>query len=145
LILLRVVLDINLLISAYLFGGVPRAVFNLALEKRYLILHTPEICADLKRVLNYDKFKKRLALVSITPEMFYETFVDLGEAVRPAPVTSGIVRDEDDAIILACAVGGNADYIVTGDQDLLTLDSYSGIPILTPAEFLARHSKDSDT
>jgi predicted nucleic acid-binding protein len=48
------------------------------------------------------------------------------------------VRDPKDVMILACAVGGKADFIVSGAKDLLTLVSYEGIPILTAEQFLKR-------
>ena len=47
-----------------------------------------------------------------------------------------ITRDPSDNMFLTCAVEGRADYIVSGDQDLLTVQSYQGIPIVTAAEFL---------
>jgi predicted nucleic acid-binding protein len=47
------------------------------------------------------------------------------------------VRDKKDLKFLECALGGKADYVVTGDKDLLTLKEYSGISIVTPSEFLA--------
>jgi predicted nucleic acid-binding protein len=53
---------------------------------------------------------------------------------RPAPV-SGICRDPNDDVVLACAVAGEADCIVTRDQDLLSLRSYEGIDILPPEQF----------
>jgi len=51
--------------------------------------------------------------------------------------TLRVCRDPDDDKLLEIAVVGRADYLVTGDQDLLILDPFQGIPILTPAEFLA--------
>ena len=61
---------------------------------------------------------------------------DLSELVEPAEIPDDAVRDPKDRIILACAVGGQADYIISGDKDLTTLGTYAGIPIVTPAQFL---------
>lgn len=56
-----------------------------------------------------------------------------------APVDVPQLRDQDDVIILAAALAANADFIVTGDQDLLTLNEFTGIPIVTPKDFLNRY------
>ena len=53
------------------------------------------------------------------------------------PIPS-ISRDPDDDRVIACAVAGRADVIVSGDNDLLDLEQVGGIPILTAAQFLAR-------
>lgn len=137
---LRVVLDINILVSAYFFSGKdapPRRVFNAALERKYRLLHSIDYRADLLRVLRKDKFTERLARIDATPDDIVETIYILGEGVHPVYVPMNTVRDKDDIIILACAAGGNADYVVTGDDDLLTLKEYKDIQIVTPAEFLA--------
>ncbi len=49
------------------------------------------------------------------------------------------LRDPDDAIVLATALAANAEAIVTGDGDLLVLNEFSGIPIVTPQDFLSRY------
>ena len=138
--LLRVVLDVNIFVSAYFFSSKespPRKVYTAALDKRYRLLHSIDLRADLKRILSRDKFKARLALIDSTVDDLMETISLLGEGVTPAYVPLDSVRDKDDVLILACAVGGKADYIVTGDDDLLTLEEYKGICIVTPPQFLS--------
>ena len=58
-------------------------------------------------------------------------------ALAPAPTS----RDSDDDHVLACALAGKADLIVSGDRDLLTLYEYHGIPILSTTAALARHTE----
>ena len=67
---------------------------------------------------------------------------NIGEFLRehanisiPVPLTSDVCRDPDDIKVLGLAVASNADYIVTGDKDLLVLKSFQGIPILNPRSF----------
>jgi hypothetical protein len=112
-------------------------VFNAALDKQYRLLHSIDYRADLARVLRKDKFAERLNRIGATADDIVETIYILGEGVHPVYVPMTTVRDKDDIIILACAAGGNADYIVTGDDDLLVLKEYKGIRIVTPAEFIA--------
>jgi putative PIN family toxin of toxin-antitoxin system len=137
--LLRVVLDINIVISAYFFSkqdSPPRLVLQAALDKRYRLLHSSTYRDDLRRALSKDKFVERLSRIESTVDDIVETILLLGDTVEAAEVASGSVRDEDDSIILACAAGGNANYVVTGDEDLLVLKSYKGIQIVSPAQFL---------
>lgn len=60
-----------------------------------------------------------------------QRFRTIAQIVVPAAIPSDAVRDKDDVHVLACAVGGQADYIVSGDEDLLTVGAYQGIPIVT--------------
>lgn len=57
--------------------------------------------------------------------------------VDDLPPLMGIVRDPNDDMILVCVVAGTADYVVTRDNDLLSLDTYAGITMVTPEAFLA--------
>ena len=59
--------------------------------------------------------------------------------VKPEEKLDVIVSDESDNRYVECAVAGNAQYIVTGDEHLLALGEYEGIAILTPAAFVALH------
>jgi uncharacterized protein len=65
----------------------------------------------------------------------YRTITEL---VTPAEIPPDAIRDPKDIPVLACAVGGKADYIVSGDNDLLVLTAYQNIPILSAAQFLKR-------
>jgi uncharacterized protein len=56
----------------------------------------------------------------------------IGTVVSDIPLLTGIVRDPNDDIIVACAVAANADFLVSRDKDLLTLSSYESINMLTP-------------
>lgn len=60
------------------------------------------------------------------------------EVVQPAVLSARVCRDADDDAILGTAIAASADLIVSGDKDLLVLRQYQGIPVITPAEALAR-------
>jgi putative PIN family toxin of toxin-antitoxin system len=62
----------------------------------------------------------------------------LAEIIEPPPLPVPVSRDPDDDAVLALAVAAQPDLIISGDADLLTLGSHAGIPIVTPAEALAR-------
>jgi putative PIN family toxin of toxin-antitoxin system len=65
-----------------------------------------------------------------------EAYVDLCEFAEPAPLSERVCRDKDDDVVLATALAGKADVIVTGDEDLLVLKKFRGIEILSPRQFL---------
>lgn len=69
----------------------------------------------------------------------------MAEIASPADVPEDAVRDPEDRMILACAVGGKADLIVSGDKDLVVLKAYQGISIVTPSAFLNLMRPPTDT
>lgn len=58
----------------------------------------------------------------------------LAEVMEPPPLLQPVRRDPDDDLVLALAIAANVELIVSGDNDLLSLRSFQGIPILPPAE-----------
>ncbi len=64
----------------------------------------------------------------------------LAEVVEPSPLPQPVCRDPDDDAVLALAVAARVDLIVSGDGDLLSLGGFRGIPIITPAEAIAKIS-----
>ncbi|HEY0463890.1 MAG TPA: putative toxin-antitoxin system toxin component, PIN family [Polyangiaceae bacterium] len=132
---MRVVADTNTVLSAFLWGGPPKAVLDAARDGR-IILHTsPALLAELEDVLSRDKFAARIRQVgSSVPDVLaeYRALVAV-ELPTPIPPT---VRDPDDDHVLACALGALAVLIVTRDRDLLTLGTFNNIPILPAAQAL---------
>jgi putative PIN family toxin of toxin-antitoxin system len=60
---------------------------------------------------------------------------DTSEIVQPEPINELVCRDKDDNFIIGTALGGKVKLIITGDKDLLSLEKYKGIKIVTPREF----------
>lgn len=133
----RIVLDTNIVVSAFLWGGTPRRVLTAAIENGILLLSSDEIINEVEETLNKLKFDDQLRLIGKTREEIVAEYARLVTLVPPAPVPEGTVRDSKDDIVLATAVGGKADTLVSGDKDLTTLKEYQGIAIVTPAQFLS--------
>lgn len=132
---MRVLLDTNVVISAILFGGAPRQLLETALSGGIDLVTSPPLLAELERVLIH-KFQFRSTnAASIRAELDA-----LGEVAEPARARR-VTRSITDHFVLATAVGGKVDVVVTGDKELLALESYEGIPIESIRAFLERPNK----
>ena len=126
---MRVVLDTNVLVSAVLFGGLPRGLLRGALHGEFEVVTSPQLMTELEDVL-----AGRFGLAPEVAQAARTEYELLALVVRPKSVPR-VVRDPDDNEVLAAAVSGKADLVVTGDRDLLALGRYEGRRILTPRQF----------
>ena len=129
----RFVVDTNVLISALLFKtSVPLQAIELA-EKLGIFLYSEATLNELEQVLNRKKFNKYLSLED--RQVFLLKFISSSQLVS---ITENITvcRDEKDNKFLELAVSGNANVIVTGDLDLLVLNPFQTVEILTPDMFI---------
>jgi putative PIN family toxin of toxin-antitoxin system len=134
------VIDTNVIISALLFrSSVARQSFDKALNNGY-ILQSFETIGELDNVLRREKFNKYITET--------ERLQFLGELVAQAKLIQIVetiteCRDPKDDKFLELAINGNANFIVSGDQDLLVLHPFRDIPILNPTAFLALELKNT--
>jgi len=96
------------------------------------------LLAELEKVLQREKFLKRLAAAQIQAHDLVTGFAALTTVVQPAQIEPVVLRDPDDDAVIACAVAAAATNIVSGDRDLLTLKKHGEIEILKVAELMAR-------
>lgn len=129
---LPVVFDTNVLISAIGFGGTPLEALLRAFDDDVAILASGETLDELDRVMGYE----HLPFTDDEREQYLAVLSDEIELVTPEPGIEVVERDPDDDAFLACAVAGDAAYVVSGDDHLLELGSYRGIGVVTPAEFV---------
>ncbi|MDQ3750066.1 MAG: putative toxin-antitoxin system toxin component, PIN family [Acidobacteriota bacterium] len=130
--LLRGVFDNNVLVSAALLAGVPRQAFDKLLDSGTVLVSVP-VLLELADVLNREKFDK---YVTHDERMrFMVSFLKVAEMIE-IDKTITVCRDSKDDKLLELAVSGNADFLVTGDKDLLVLNPFRGVEIITPREFL---------
>jgi putative PIN family toxin of toxin-antitoxin system len=135
--LIRAVCDTNLIVSAFLWGGLPRALLDAARAKRFQLIASEALIDELADVLSRPKFTKEFARLAVTSdELIEHGYRVLLEIVEPAVIEPVIPDDPDDDLLVACAVGGKADYIVSGDHHLLNMGAYQNIRIKTVKEFV---------
>jgi uncharacterized protein len=130
---LRFVFDTNVLVSASLLpDSNPRRALDSALQKGTLLISFP-VLAELYEVLSRKKFRRyvdeedvRIFVSALTREA---EWVDVNVRITAC-------RDSSDNKFLELAVAGNATHIVTGDSDLLALDPFQGVRIISPEKAL---------
>jgi uncharacterized protein len=136
----RWVFDTNVIISALLFdSSLPGRAFFHGLAEGTILLSRPSL-QELQEVLGRKKFDRYL-----TREERDAFLVRLTQAAAliESEMPIRACRDPKDDTILEVAVAGRADAIVTGDEDLLAMNPFQNIPILTPARFLEVHAPPS--
>lgn len=93
---------------------------------------------ELTNVLTRPSLTKRLDQINITAHSVLTDYVRAVTVLQPPPLPQPVCRDPDDDAVLALALLAQADLIVSGDNDLLVLQSFEGIPIVTAAQALER-------
>ncbi len=128
----RIVVDSNVVISGLLFGGPPARVLSHLIEGSVLCFTSLPILDEIRNVLRRPKF-------GLSPEQslsFVEELHALCRVVNPTERVHVIEADPDDNIVLECAMAANASIIVSGDSHLLDLGQWRDIQILSPSDFL---------
>jgi putative PIN family toxin of toxin-antitoxin system len=124
----KVYLDTNVLVSALAARGLCADLMRLVLAEHEVL--TGEVnLVELRRVLS-TRFRAAAAQVDLVEELLRDQTV----IAKPAALLPRAVRDPDDAWVLASAVAGQADLLVTGDADLLVLADQSPVAIVSPRE-----------
>jgi putative PIN family toxin of toxin-antitoxin system len=136
---MRIVLDTNVIVSALVFGGSPRRVFELIEDGHYEFFYSPAIQAETSRVLGQKFGWDRASLDRFLPALWAR-----GSKVVPQQEVEVVAEDPADNRILECALSAKADVIVSGDRHLTMLRSYGAIAIMTPRQFLEAHRRGED-
>ena len=126
---MNLLLDTNVLVAALIARGGCSDLLEHCVRNHVVISSRP-LLDELRDVLTR-KFHQRAADVRSTIRLFAETFT----LVTPDALEPPACRDRDDDVVLATALAGECAAIVSGDQDLLILDSFRGIRVLAPSAF----------
>lgn len=134
---IRVVLDTNVLVSSLLAqAGPPAQLLNAWTAGRFTLVISPYLVEELVHVLSYPRIAARLRLDMADLAAFLGALLARAEVTPGQLHLPGVTRDPKDDAVVACAQEGAADYIVTGDQDLLVLDMHGSTQVLTPRQFI---------
>jgi putative PIN family toxin of toxin-antitoxin system len=132
---IRVILDTNVLVSALLFSGKLGRIIEGWKSGAFVPVFSRETFDEFRRVLSYPKFSLTVQEIAALIE---DEVLPFCEVVKIGEEILGVCRDPADDPFLSCAVAASADYIISGDKDLLALGSFRNIPIVTAAAFLRK-------
>ena len=128
---MKAVFDTTVLIAAFVADGICSRLLVRARRRQFTLITCAFILGELERVL----IKKFLVTKGQAREVLRLIAQAVEVNVHPQQVITGVCRDPDDDNILACALAAKADYLVTGDFDLLALHEFKGTSIVTPKNF----------
>ena len=119
---MRIVVDTNIVVSAFLWGGAPQRLLSIALAHERVLISSEPLLKELETTLNKPKLEKFLLAGNLDVANIIERFKALVSIVDPIYIPSDVVRDKDDNVVIGTAITGKANFIVTGDKDLLVLE-----------------------
>ncbi|MSQ72665.1 MAG: putative toxin-antitoxin system toxin component, PIN family [Betaproteobacteria bacterium] len=133
---MRVVLDTNVVVSALLWGGMPKKLLELASEGAIDLTTSDTLLEELGRTLNRAKFSAKLVEHRTSAGEIVRKYRDRAVVVVVTALPTLVLRDPNDHHVIASAIAADAELLVTGDRDLLTLKTYRVIRIVNVAEAL---------
>lgn len=136
---MRVVFDPNVLISALISSeGPPREIINLWVQGRFDLVMSPKLLGEMRDVLNRPKFRRWVDIDVVAD--YLQGLSEAAILVEDPPTDPGpITPDPDDDYLVVLARSADADLLVSGDSDLISLSNPIP-PVLTPRQFRERVS-----
>lgn len=130
---MRIVIDTNVLASAIFFGGKPYLLLRYIMDGQVDVVASKEIVDEYEEIV----LRLKQKYPSISTRIPLQEILGRFEIIR---VTTDIhiSRDPDDDKFISCAINGKCLYIVSGDRDLLDIENYGNIEIITVVDFLNR-------
>ena len=129
---MKVVIDTNILISAFLFQGIPRRVLQACIDHHHVLCFSDLLMDEFVAVVNRPEFVSHLG---------YGEAVRMFQLIREKSVIAheipkiSVCRDPKDDMVIATALATHARFVITGDKDLTSLKKYKDVRFLTPREF----------
>lgn len=131
---MNIVIDTNVVISGVFFGGAPRLVLEAVVGKNVSAFATTEIVDEYNEIVAEMIHRKQghLSTSVLSPFIQNLHMIETESEIQAS-------RDPDDDKFIECAVDSKSLFIVSGDKDLLVLENYQNIEIITAAEFCKRY------
>lgn len=132
-----IVIDTNVLVSALLWHGAPHALLKKARMHKIKLVPSTILIDKFSDVTHRLKFANRLNRANRTPVQILRELQQLADVIVALPLPQPVCCDPDDDAVLTCALAAQVDCVVSGDADLLTMKSFMGMPIISPADAAA--------
>jgi len=139
----RVVLDTNVLVSASFRKkpSIPDDIFQALEAQQFTLVTSAPIIKEVQNVINRDYVVDLTKSTQEERKQYITDMIDISFITAGKQLAYPASRDIKDDKFLACGAEGEADYIVTGDKDLLDLKEFQGVKIITPRDFLEKLNK----
>lgn len=134
--MLKLVLDTNILVSAFFWEGNEAELFRKIERGEALLFVSKEILQEIEEVIKRPKFKKVMNTVGLTPDQIIQKIISVSRIVIGPKLRISVCRDKEDNKFLECAENAKAHFIISGDKDLLSLKKYKNIKIVTTSKIL---------
>ena len=135
--MIKAVVDANVLISSVIAPlGHSSRISNAWRDGAFLLVTSPGILEEVSRRLAHPRIANRYS-ISSEDRIAVLRLLKAESMITPGSRDVSVTRDPTDDKVIAAALETGAEYIVTGDKDLLTLGKYEGVGILTPARFIS--------
>jgi uncharacterized protein len=135
--MLSAALDATILVSAFLTrGGVSDELLRHGREGAFVVFLSEDILAEVVHTLAYPRIRRRYPYTDEDVRVFCDGLREAASLVSVPSDIPAVVRDLNDDMVLATAHAAHAAYLITRDLDLLSLQTYEGITILTPEAFM---------
>ena len=128
--LLKLVLDTNTFVSAFFWEGNEAELLRNIEQGKAILCVTWEILNEVEEVIKRPKFREAMDNANLTPAQVIQKIGSLSHLIIAPKLNIKVCRDEKDNKFLECAENAKADYIISGDDDLLSLKEYKEIPII---------------
>ena len=130
---MKTVIDTDVLVSAIFFGGKPKQIMEMLIGGQIEVYATKEILSEYRETTDF--LQRKYSRASGNPALSY-----IMERLRiiEAKTRIAVCRDSDDDKFIGCAVDAGCSHLISGDKDLLELENYDGIEIVTASEFLEK-------
>ncbi len=122
----KIVCDTNTLVSGFLWRGNEFRLLSAVLERKLVLFSSPELLSEFVRVLSYEKLRPFVS----NPGELAGKLKSMAVFVKPNEAVEFVKDDPSDNQVLECALAANVDFIVSGDDHLLKLRSFHGMPIV---------------
>lgn len=136
--MVRVVLDTNVLVSGVIASGYSAQILDAARREEIKLITSVHMLEEFSDVMSRRRIVRKYPKATENAETLLDFLRAFAEFVSGVPDENQISSDRDDDFVLACAIEGKADYIVSGDPHLLDLKTYKRISVVSPREFVER-------
>ncbi len=132
----RIVLDTNVLVSGIISHGPPAQIIDAVYSGRLQLIISPTLLSEFQEVIKRPHIRRKYPALEERLDPLLDYLCTMTIVVPGVPSELFTPDDPDDDWVIACAIEGQADFIVSGDPHLKALQTVRGIRVLTPRQFV---------